>query len=107
MQCVIISNSFVVTCSASLLAKRPGCGVNHPTPSSVEIKEREELYLWAFMACSGANVTVYVPLSGFPSGLFESSFPTISLYMFLFSHSSLNDDTVLVILNIYGQEYKF
>jgi hypothetical protein len=25
--------------------KRPGCGINHPPPSSTEVKEREELYL--------------------------------------------------------------
>jgi len=35
--------------------KRPGCGVDHPLPSSFEIKERVELNLyphWAFVACS-------------------------------------------------------
>jgi hypothetical protein len=34
-------------------AKRPGRGVNHPTLSSSEVKERVELYLygWASMAC--------------------------------------------------------
>ena len=26
--------------------KRPGCGVNYPPPSSVEVKERVELYLY-------------------------------------------------------------
>jgi len=26
--------------------KRPGCDVNHPPPSSMEVKEREELYLY-------------------------------------------------------------
>jgi hypothetical protein len=38
------------------VVKRPGRGVDHPTPSSAEIKERVELYLysppWAAMACS-------------------------------------------------------
>ena len=35
---------------------RPGRGVDHPPPSSAEVKEREELYLyctWAFVACLG------------------------------------------------------
>jgi len=27
--------------------KRPGQGVNHPPPSSAQVKERVELYLWA------------------------------------------------------------
>jgi hypothetical protein len=27
--------------------KRPGRGVNHPTPSSAEVKERVELYLYS------------------------------------------------------------
>ena len=41
--------------------KRPGRGANHPPPSSAEVKERIELYvyfrLWAFMACYRANFT--------------------------------------------------
>jgi len=28
-------------------AKRPGCGVYHPPPSSAEVKERVELYLYS------------------------------------------------------------
>jgi len=33
-------------CTGSLPeVKRPGCGVDHPTPSSAEVKERVELYL--------------------------------------------------------------
>jgi len=38
--------------------KRPWRGVNHPPPSSAEVKERVELYLpplWAFVACSRVN----------------------------------------------------
>jgi hypothetical protein len=35
--------------------KRPGHGVDHPPPSSDEVKERV-LPLWAFMACSRANL---------------------------------------------------
>jgi hypothetical protein len=35
--------------------KRPERGVNHPPPSSAEVKERVELHLysllWAFIAC--------------------------------------------------------
>jgi hypothetical protein len=31
--------------------KRPGNGVNCPTLSSADVKERLEQYLWAFMAC--------------------------------------------------------
>ena len=40
--------------------KRPGRGADHPPSSSVEIKERVELYLpslWAFVACSRVNFT--------------------------------------------------
>jgi hypothetical protein len=28
-------------------------GVNHPPSSTAEVKERIQIYLWAFMACSG------------------------------------------------------
>jgi hypothetical protein len=42
--------------------KRPGRGVNHPRPSSAEVKERVELYfyspLWAFIACPRVNFTL-------------------------------------------------
>ena len=38
--------------------KRPGRGVDHPPPSSAEVKERVELYPYSpFMACSRANFT--------------------------------------------------
>jgi hypothetical protein len=38
--------------------KRPGRGVDHPPPSSAEVKERVQLLpLWAFMACSRVNFT--------------------------------------------------
>jgi len=37
--------------------KRPGRGVDHPPTSSAEVKERIELYLWAFVAFSGVNFT--------------------------------------------------
>ena len=39
--------------------KRPGCGVDHPPPFGVEVKDRVELYLyspiWVFVACSRVN----------------------------------------------------
>jgi hypothetical protein len=41
---------------------RPGRGVDHPLPSSAEVKERVGLYilffLWALVACSRANLTL-------------------------------------------------
>jgi len=40
--------------------KRLGRGVDHPPPSSAEVKERVELYIyspWAFGACSRVNCT--------------------------------------------------
>jgi hypothetical protein len=40
--------------------KRPGRDVKHPPPSSVEVKEKVQLYLWAFMACSRKNFTFYL-----------------------------------------------
>jgi hypothetical protein len=45
--------------------KRPGRGVNHPPPSSAEVKERVELYLyslWAFKACPRVKFTFTLPL---------------------------------------------
>ena len=40
--------------------ERLGRGVDHPPPSSAEVKERVELYLyphWAFVACSRMILT--------------------------------------------------
>jgi hypothetical protein len=40
--------------------KRPGLGVEHPPPSSAEVKERVELYLCSnsvFVACYRVNFT--------------------------------------------------
>jgi len=42
--------------------KWPGCDVDHLPPSSAEVKERIELYIyspfWAFVACSRVNSTL-------------------------------------------------
>jgi len=44
--------------------KQPERGVAHPPPSSAEVKERVELYiyspLWDFVACSRENFTFYL-----------------------------------------------
>ena len=37
--------------------KWPGCGINHPPPFSAKVKERVQLYLWAFEASSRSNLT--------------------------------------------------
>jgi len=41
--------------------KRPGCGVDHPSQSRAEVKEKVELYLYSpsgpFVACSGVSFT--------------------------------------------------
>ena len=43
--------------------KRPGRSADHTPPSSAEVKERVQLYLysplWTFMACSRVNCTFY------------------------------------------------
>jgi hypothetical protein len=57
----LLSNEYWVSFPA---VKWPGCGIDHPPPSSAEVKERVQLYLqstpWAFMACSRVNFTVYL-----------------------------------------------
>ena len=54
----------VGTGSLSSGVKRPGRGVDHPPPSSVEIKESVELYLYSFlwtcMVCSRMNFSLYL-----------------------------------------------
>jgi hypothetical protein len=45
--------------------KRPGCVVDHPPPSSAEVKEIVELpvlHLWAFVACDRVNLTFTIPI---------------------------------------------
>jgi len=40
--------SYTMGTRASFLGvKRPGCGADHPPPSSAEVKERVELYLYS------------------------------------------------------------
>jgi len=47
--------SYTVGTGSFLGVKRPGRGVDHPLPSSAEVKERVELYvlpsLWDFVTC--------------------------------------------------------
>ena len=58
--------------------KRPGRGVDHPPPSSAEVKERVELYLYspsgAFLACYRATFTftfiLYLDISTFQLRMF-------------------------------------
>ena len=57
-------------------AKRPGRGVDHTHPSSAEVKERVELYLysplWAFVACSRVKFT-FTSMSCFAHYILSSS----------------------------------
>ena len=49
--------------------KRPGGGVDHPPPSSAEVKVRVELYLWAgHVARMGEDRSVQRVLVGKPEG---------------------------------------
>ena len=41
------SASYTVGTGSFSEVKRPGCGVDHPPPSSAEVKERVELYLYS------------------------------------------------------------
>jgi len=58
------------------------CGVDHPPPSSAEVRERVELYLycppWAFTACSRVNFT-------FTFTMFVLFYSYIYLYLFCFA----------------------
>jgi len=37
----------MVDTGSFLGVKQPGCGINHPLPSNVKVKERIELYLFS------------------------------------------------------------
>jgi len=56
--------SYTVVTGSCPEVKQPERGVDHPYPSSAEVKERVQLYLYstsrAFMACSRANFTFYL-----------------------------------------------
>jgi len=39
--------SYTTGTGSSPGVKRPGCGVDHPHPTSAEVKERVELYLYS------------------------------------------------------------
>jgi len=58
--------------------KRPGRGADHPHPSSAEVKERVQLYLyssfWTFVACSRADSILFFT----PSQNSNNIFPVIS-----------------------------
>jgi hypothetical protein len=56
--------SYTMGTGSFLGVKQPGCGTDHPPPSSAKVKERLELYLyfplWAFVACSRVIFTFYL-----------------------------------------------
>ena len=67
--------SYTIHTRSFLGLKRPGRGVDHPPPSSAEIQEKVELYLyspppWAFVFCSRLNFTFYTHSCEVPSTLF-------------------------------------
>ena len=39
--------SYTMVSGAFLAVKQPGCGADHPPPSSAEVRERVELYLYS------------------------------------------------------------
>ena len=54
--CEAHPTSYTVGTKSFLGVKRPGRDVDHPSPSSAEVKERV-LTLWAFVVCSRVNFT--------------------------------------------------
>jgi hypothetical protein len=69
--------------------KQPGRGIDHPSTSSAEVKERVELHLhlplWAFMTCSRVNFTLSFNLYHTVHQVQHLIFQTVvhSLYFFL------------------------
>jgi len=53
--------SYTVGAGSFLWVKRPGCGIDHPPPSSAKVKGRVELYIYSlsrtFVACSRVSFT--------------------------------------------------
>jgi hypothetical protein len=78
--------------------KQPGRGVNHPPPSSAEVKERVVLPLWAFMACSRLEFTftfiLYLLSQQDIKSKVYSSFLTNTHvpYYILYFYTSMNSD---------------
>jgi hypothetical protein len=60
---IIVFTSHVTEVVCFSGGERSGCGVTHTSPSSAEVKERVELYLysplWPFMACYRVNFDPY------------------------------------------------
>ena len=64
--------------------KRPGRGVNHPTPSRAEVKEREELYLysssgrfWPVIGCTLLFFYVHIVYTGVQMCLSDTIIDTV------------------------------
>jgi len=45
--CLFHPASYTMGTGYFLGVKRPECGIDHPPPSSIEVKERVELYLYS------------------------------------------------------------
>jgi hypothetical protein len=78
------------TVSLSPGVKRPGRGVNHPTPSSAEVKGRIELYLYSASGPSWPVLGRTVSRTRQVHNLFQSEFSTecdlvlpLSIYIIL------------------------
>jgi hypothetical protein len=67
-------NSCTTDTGSFLGVKRPGRGINHQPPSSTEVKERVELYLYSLAGPSWPVLGTTLPLSLYlliPYGRFE------------------------------------
>jgi hypothetical protein len=60
--------------------KRPGCGVDHPTPSNAEVKERVEVYFYFSSGPSWPVLGWNLPLLYLHSGCYSGSGESGSLY---------------------------